>query len=120
MTDVELRRLICWHPRYLPAHDGDPWRYVHEGILPPGRSRRLGALHDPARGFRAYLGVQYFDPGQWGYRGEAYCKFFLSLQQKNAGVELRMYPRMEQALARLKALYATLVATSQRLERASP
>ena len=119
MTDAELRSLIRWHSRYLPAYDGDPWRYVHEGILLAGRSRRLGVLNDPARGFRAYLGVQHFDPGEWDYRGEAYCKFFLSLRLKNAGVELRTYPTMEQALGRLKALYTTLIATPQRPERAS-
>ena len=113
-TANQLISAIHWHSRHTPAWDDNPWAYVEHGILPPGRSRRLGVLSLDSVGFKAYLGVQHFDPGLWGYRGTAYCKFFLSLWTGKVCRELRTYPTMEQALERLRAFYTAAFPSQRR------
>lgn len=90
--------MIDWHSRYRPEWDADPWRYVHEGVLPLGRSRRLGTLAVSQPGLKVHLGVQHFDPTRWGYPGEPYCRFFVSIRA-GARATVRTFPTMQQALA---------------------
>ena len=93
--------MVQWHERHRPEWDADPWQYVHSGVLPHGRSRRLGTLGSHGSGPRVHLGVQHFDPELWGYRGEAYCRFFASVRYGTArrAAGLRTFGTMEQALA---------------------
>ena len=111
MTGEELRGLITWHVRYERSYDEDPWAYPRNGMLPVGRSRRLGVLIDKRARLRAYLGIQHFDPTLWGRGGQAYCKFFLSLRAPGRGVSLRTYGTMDEALSVLHQAYETLLTT---------
>ncbi len=109
MTLEELRGLVVWHSRYERSYDEDPWASQRTGLLPAGRSRRLGVLVERRTGIRAYLGVQHFDPALWGRGGQAYCKFFLSLRAPGRGVSLRTYGAMNEALSVLDQVYDVLL-----------
>ena len=113
MTDEELRGLVTWHARYERSYDEDPWAYLRNGILPSGRSRRLGVLIERRTRLRAYLGIQHFDPALWGNRGQAYCKFFLSLRAPGRGVSLRTNGAMDEALGMLRQVYETLLSAQK-------
>ncbi|MBI2887738.1 MAG: hypothetical protein HYY02_11080 [Chloroflexi bacterium] len=105
MTRDELLSAIRWHPRYRSAWNDDPWAYLRHGLLPPGRTRRLGVLRAGPGGFKAYVGVQHFDPGHWGRPEDGYCRFFLSLWAGGRLRELRTHETMRQALDRLWSFY---------------
>ncbi len=113
MTDEELRGLITWHIRYERSYDEDPWAYQRNGMLPAGRSRRLGVLVPKGTRLRAYLGIQHFDPALWDHRGQAYCKFFLSLRAPGRGVSLRTHGTMDEALSVLRQACSALLTTQK-------
>ncbi len=94
---------IRWSPIYQPQWDDTPQAYVDAGIVGVGRSRRLAKAEDTTRAFKAYLGVQHWDPSRWNLRGEARAVFFLSLFRNNRTLALRTYPTIAAAL---DALYA--------------
>lgn len=110
MTRDELLGAIRWRPRYHREWDDDPWAYLRQGLLPLGRSRRLGVVRAGLGGFKAYLGVQHFDPAYWGRPGGAYCRFFLSLWAGGRLRELRTHETMKQALDRLWSFYQAVAA----------
>ena len=102
--------MIRWHERYRPEWDADPWRYLHAGVLPHGRSRRLGTLASGPSTTKVHLGIQHFDPELWGYRGEPYCRFFVSIRfgTGRRSADLRTFSTMAEALARVDALRAAM------------
>jgi hypothetical protein len=89
---------MTWSVAYRAAWDATPGRYVDEGIVEWGRSRRLGKFVDEALGLKAYVGVQHYDPGRWGVAGEARARFFLSLFADGGTVSLRTYATIGDAL----------------------
>jgi hypothetical protein len=100
--------VFAWGPQYRPQWDAAPERYVEQGMVAWGRSRRLARAADPMRAFKAYLGVQHYDPARWGVAGEARTKFFLSLFVGGRTVTLRTYPTMGEALAELRRFHGQL------------
>jgi hypothetical protein len=105
-NDAGLR--FQWAPIYHPEWDADPAAYVRAEIVAWGRSRRLARSADPARHFKAYLGVQHFDPARWGVAGPATAKFFVSFFVAGRTVALHTYPTLPLALAALHAFHAHL------------
>lgn len=101
MSDV--RDGIRWSPIYEPGWDETPEAYVEHGTVMWGRSRRLGKYGEDARGLKAYIGVQHFDPARWYTSGEPVARFFVSLFLHGRTVALRTYPTMDAALAALAA-----------------
>lgn len=106
--DAFASRLIRWSPIYNSAWDADPGQYVDAALVEWGRSRRLARIDAPDRAFKAYLGVQHFDPARWNQPGEAQSKFFLSLFVAGRTVALRTYPTLPKAWEALAAFYAQL------------
>jgi len=92
---------IRWSPAYQPQWDETPQAYVDAGIVGVGRSRRLARVEDTQRAFKAYLGVQHWDPARWNLPGEERAVFFLSLFRNNRTLSLRTYPTIPAALAAL-------------------
>ncbi|HEU4782019.1 MAG TPA: hypothetical protein VFS83_01635 [Ktedonobacterales bacterium] len=92
---------VRWSPIYQPQWDETPQAYVDAGIVGVGRSRRLAKAEDRLRGFKAYLGVQHWDPSRWNLPGEERAVFFLSLFHDNRTLALRTYPTIPAALAAL-------------------
>lgn len=109
MTTNEGGLWFQWAPIYHPEWDADPAAYMAAEILAWGRSRRLARITDPAQAFKAYLGVQHYDPARWGVDGPASAKFFLSLFVAGRTVALRTYPTVPLAWADLRAFHARLV-----------
>jgi hypothetical protein len=103
---------IAWGTIYQAAWDADPGAYVAAGLVGWGRSRRLGRVVAPAQRFKAYIGVQHFDPARWGVAGEAQAKFFLSLFVAGRTVALHTHPTIPAALAELAEFYQRLDASS--------
>ena len=92
---------VRWSPVYQPQWDETPQAYVDAGIVGVGRSRRLARAEDRQRGFKAYLGIQHWDPSRWNLPGEERAVFFLSLFHHNRTLALRTYPTIPTALAAL-------------------
>lgn len=99
---------LRWSEVYRPAWDGTPAAYVEHGIVGWGRSRRLARAQDPARAFKAYLGVQHYDPARWHVAGEPRAAFFLSLFLAGRTIALRTFPTLDAALAELRAFHGRL------------
>ncbi len=107
MTSTPDLRLQ-WSSAYQPAWDDDAAAYVAAGLVGWGRSRRLLRADDPARHYKAYIGVHHSDPAQWGRSGEPAAKFFLSLFLRGRTVAFRTYARFPAALTDLRAYHASL------------
>ncbi len=101
---------IEWAAIYQPAWADQPDAYVTAGLVAWGRSRRLGRVVDPTCRFKAYIGVQHFDPGQWGVVGTARAKFFLSLFVGGRTVALHTHFTMAAVLTEVTAFHAHLAA----------
>jgi hypothetical protein len=99
---------IEWAKWYRSEWDEQPERYLDEGIVGWGYSRRLAKARDDCLGLKAYLGVQHHDPGRWSLAGEPVARFFLSLFLHGQISSLRVYPTMSDALAALVAFQAGL------------
>ncbi len=99
---------IEWAAIYELAWDAQPGAYVAAGLVGWGRSRRLGRVVAPARRFKAFLGVQHYDPERWGVAGAARAKFFVSLFVGGRTVALHTHPTMAAALADLTEFYTRL------------
>jgi hypothetical protein len=99
---------FCWSTVYQPQWDEMPQAYVDAGIVGAGRSRRLAKAEDSSRAFKAYLGVQHWDPSRWNLPGEARAVFFLSLFRDNRTLALRTYPTISAALAALHDAWHSL------------
>src|SRR5215218_2757723 len=101
MTRDDLEAAIAWGRAYSPAWDTDPDAYLEAGQVGWGRSRRLGLLHLPAAGFKAYLGVQHVDPARAGWNqlglAAAEARFFVSWFDGPRCLGLRTAPTMPQA-----------------------
>jgi len=94
---------IKWAAWYHPDWDEQPERYVEEGIVSWGHSRRLAKAQADRLGLKAYIGIQHYDPGRWNRSGEPSTRFFLSLFVQGQTVSLRTYPTIQAALAALAA-----------------
>ena len=94
---------IAWAPWYQPDWDEQPERYVEEGIVSWGRSRRLAKARADRLGLKAYIGVQHYDPSRWNLPGEPSARYFLSLFVHGQTISLRTYPTIQAALAALAA-----------------
>lgn len=108
MKDDAPGLIYKWSAIYHPEWDATPEEYVAGGLVGWGSSRRLARVADPARAFKAYLGVQHFDPGRWNLPGEPSAKFFLSLFVRNRTVSLHTYPTLDAARAELARFHASL------------
>jgi hypothetical protein len=109
-TEPKTNLAFTWSSVYHPQWDNDPARYVEEGVVQWGRSRRLARAEDAAHSFKAYLGIQHYDPGRWygAGAGDARATFFLSLFLHRRTVSLQTYPTMAAVLAALWAFHASL------------
>jgi hypothetical protein len=98
---TKLRSEISWAEHYKSEWDTTPDLYVEEGILPWGKTRRLGIFKVAM--IKAYLGVQHVDPMQrgWGSFDHAQARFFASFFVEGRCVALRTYPTMDAALGAL-------------------
>jgi hypothetical protein len=99
---------VRWSAAYHPEWDDTPDAYVAHGVVAWGRSRRLARAEDTARAFKAYLGVQHYDPARWHVPGEPRAVFFLSLFHRGRTVTLRTFPTRAAALAALRDFHARL------------
>jgi len=97
-TDPPDGLTVRWSFVYQPQWDETPQAYVDAGIVGVGRSRRLARAEDRQRGFKAYLGIQHWDPSRWNLPGEERAVFFLSLFRDNHTLALRTYPTIFAAL----------------------
>jgi hypothetical protein len=68
----------------------------------------LARAEDAALAFKAYIGVQHFDPARWNLPGEATAKYFLSVIARGRTLWLRTFPTMGEALAALRAAHADM------------
>jgi hypothetical protein len=100
---------IHWSSVYQPQWDDMPQAYVDAGIVGAGRSRRLARASDTRHAFKAYLGVQHWDPSRWNLPGEERAVFFLSLFRDNRTLALRTYSTLTEALAALYGAWCALV-----------
>jgi hypothetical protein len=106
-----LRASIRWNPLYRPDWDDDPGRYVEDGVVAWGKSRRLGIfLDDPVK---AYIGVQHVDPakGGWSMFEAPTARYFTSLFVEGRIVTLRTFPTLNEALIWLASKAGPLIAT---------
>lgn len=99
---------VRWSRIYQPQWDETPQAYVDAGIVGVGRSRRLAKAEDRQRTFKAYLGVQHWDPSRWNLPGEARAVFFLSLFRDNHTLALRNFPTVPAALTALADAWNSL------------
>jgi hypothetical protein len=99
---------IVWSSIYRAEWDETPGQYVAQGIVAWGRSRRLARCEDATIGFKAYLGVQHYDPARWYGNGEPVAKFFLSIFLHNQTLTLQTFPTLPQALAALHEYHRRL------------
>ena len=100
--------MVSWSRAYRPGWDTSPGEYVAHEVVGWGRSRRLARVEDVSRAFKAYVGVQHFDPGRWNVAGEPRSTFFVSLFVANRTVALRTFSTMPEALAELARFHAVL------------
>ena len=107
-TDSPDGLTFRWSPAYQTEWDETPRAYVDAGVVGIGRSRRLAKAEDRQRAFKAYLGVQHWDPSRWNLPGEERAVFFLSLFRDNRTLALRTYPTIPAALAALHDAWNTL------------
>jgi hypothetical protein len=98
MTRQEFLETVRWAPQYRPGWDQTPERYLEAGLIKWGKGRRLGLAEDPARGFKAYFGVQHYDPSMWGVPGAPRCQYFVSLWSDGVCRTMRSFPTMSQAI----------------------
>lgn len=108
MADGSGTLSIVWSPVYRPEWDDAPEEYVASGIVCRGRSRRLARAEDPTRRFKAYLGVQHFDPARYGLAGEAQAKFFVSLFVAGRTISLRTFSTLHEAREALERFWSRL------------
>jgi hypothetical protein len=99
---------IRWSAVYAPQWDDTPQAYVDAGVVGSGRSRRLAKAEDASRAFKAYLGVQHWDPTHWNLPGEERAVFFLSLFRHNRTLSLRTFPTLSAARDALDAAWQSL------------
>lgn len=97
-----------WSPIYRQDWDDTPERYVVAGLVEWSRSRRLARFDDPTLGFKAYAGIQHYDPACWNVPGDPRTRFFLSLFLANRTVTLRTFATLDEALAELARFHAAL------------
>lgn len=98
LENTELRKLVRWHKEYRQEWDTLPEEYLGSGVVPWGRSRRLGLF--TLGHVKAYIGVQHVDPGKpdWEIVDEPRARFFLSLFVSARVVTLRTFPTIGDAL----------------------
>ncbi len=106
--------VVSWSAAYDAEWDATPEAYLAHEVVRWGRSRRLARAADRARAFKAYVGVQHYDPARWHVVGEPRAVFFLSLFHHGRTVALRTFPTMPAALAELQGFHARLVDDGQR------
>jgi hypothetical protein len=106
-----------WAAWYRPDWGEQPERYVEDGVVGWGRSKRLAKARDELLGLKAYIGVRHSDPARWNLPGQPSARFFLSLFLFGRTVTLREYPTITAALAALTMFHDTLQARVYR-ERA--
>jgi hypothetical protein len=101
MTGEDVRAIITWGEAYRPKWDDSPQRYRDAGLVPWGKSRRLGALR--LGSLKGYVGVQHIDPTlpDWGFVEEPQSRFFVSMFQQGQSVGLRTFPTVNLALQAL-------------------
>ena len=105
---------LTWSQIYQPQWDDQPEAYVQHGIVAWGRSRRLAKAIDRQSDFKAYLGVQHYDPGHWHVSGEARTVFFLSLFVHGRTIALQTFPTCQDSLAALYTFHVTLLARTDK------
>lgn len=108
MSDDADSLTITWSPIYRPEWDDAPAEYVEHEVVGWGRSRRLARAEDAARRFKAYLGVQHFDPARYGLAGEPQATFFVSLFVNGRTVVLHTYPTLHEARDTLERVHSAL------------
>jgi hypothetical protein len=101
---------IVWSSAYRPAWDATPEAYVESGVVGWSRSRRLARAEGASIGFKAYVGVQHYDPSRWHFAGAPRAVFFVSFFQDGRTLALRTFPTMDDALAELRRVHAGLAA----------
>lgn len=101
---------ISWSPIYNSAWDSTPDAYVEHDIVAWGRSRRLARCDDPRRRFKAYIGIQHYDPARWHVAGEPRARYFLSLFLAGRTLSLRTYPTLSETVAALRHFHTSLAA----------
>ena len=101
---------IAWSAIYRPDWDAAPAAYVESGVVGWSRSRRLARAEDASAGFKAYVGVQHYDPSRWHVAGEPRAVFFVSFFHGGRTLALRTFPTMDDALAELRRVHAGLAA----------
>ena len=99
---------VVWSAAYRPAWDSMPEAYVEGGVVGWSRSRRLARAEDASIGFKAYVGVQHYDPSRWHVAGAPRAVFFVSFFQGSHTLALRTFPTMDVALAELRRVHAGL------------
>lgn len=109
MMDDELNKRIEWSPKYNPDWDNEPEAYMRSGILSEGRSLRLGKLSYTSLRFRAYLGVQHYDPLDWAQQGEAYTCFWISFLIGKQTIMLQTFQTMRDCRIALQQFYSGLI-----------
>lgn len=105
---------LTWSPIYQPQWDDQPEAYVQHSIVAWGRSRRVAKAMDRENAFKAFIGVQHYDPGRWHVTGEPRSVFFLSLFVHGRTVALRTFPTCQDALAALYTFHITLLAKTDK------
>ena len=101
---------VVWSAAYRPAWDATPEAYVEDGVVGWSRSRRLARAEDASAGFKAYVGIQHYDPSRWHVAGAPRAVFFVSFFQGSRTLALRTFPTMDVALAELRRVHAGLAA----------
>jgi len=104
---------IEWAAWYRPAWDGQPERYIADGVVRWGYSRRLAKARDDRLDLKAYIGVQHDDPSRWSLPGTPSSRFFLSLFIHGHTVSLRTYPTLDAALSALASFHKALAANHE-------
>ena len=104
---------IEWAPWYRPEWEERPERYLEEGVVGWGYSRRLAKARDDRLDLKAYIGVQHHDPGRWNLPGAPAARFFLSLFVHGQTVSLRTYPTIAAARSALVSFHKALVANDE-------
>jgi hypothetical protein len=105
---------IEWATWRHPEWDGRPERYIEEGVVKWGYSRRLAKAREDRLGLKAYIGVQHDVPSRWNLPGEPSARFFLSLFIHGRTVSLRMYPTIEARLSALASFHKALAGNHEK------
>lgn len=106
--------MISWAAIYHPEWDETPGMYIEQELVSWGHSRRLARIEDRRAHFKAYLGVQHYDPARWHTAGQPSAKFFLSLFVGGRTITLRTFPTLRAAHAELERFYTELIAADSR------